>query len=80
VTSSWSLFIQLSYGFRGNERENEGVCQTSTYVYEALQLVEFLSIFCVIEAFNFLVDGSTGSRDSVQQMAQQSDPIRGVSW
>ena len=43
--------------------------------------MEFLSILCVIEAFTFLVvDGSTGSRENVQQMAQQSGAIRGVSW
>jgi hypothetical protein len=78
---------KLSYGLWGNERENEGVCQTTTYVslacvclYEAFQLVEFLRNFRVIEAFHFLVDGSTGSRDNVQQMAQQSVAIRGVSW
>ena len=51
-----------------------------THLYEALQLAEFLSIIYVIEAFNFWVDGSTDSRYSVQQMAQQSDAIRGVNW
>jgi hypothetical protein len=78
---------KLSYGFRNNERENEGIYQKSTNVFlacvrlhEACHLVDLLRKFCVIEAFHFLVDGSTCIRDIVLYMAQQSDAVREVSW
>lgn len=77
---------KLSYEFRDNERENEGIYQPSTNVslacvclYEAFQLVEFLRNSCVIEAFHSLVDGSTCISDNVQPMAQQLNAVRGVS-